>query len=160
MELEKLLYLQGVGAEFIDCFGNLVHIPAKDRQGILTTMLLPSSGHQHAFSRHSEALCHLNESYHQPLSESQVAAKISQLDIQPWLKPLHNFQWCLIDKPHVDIYLPERDSGALASRSTVKMHTLSRSLHRSMTVLLSVNTILTVSVIVSIAYFLFTLVCS
>ena len=118
MELEKLLYLQGVGAEFIDCFGNLVHIPAKDRQGILTTMLLPSSGHQHAFSRHSEALCHLNESYHQPLSESQVAAKISQLDIQPWLKPLHNFQWCLIDKPHVDIYLPERDSGAFS----IKIH--------------------------------------
>ena len=29
MGLEKLLYLQGVGAEFIDCFGNLVHIPAR-----------------------------------------------------------------------------------------------------------------------------------
>ena len=43
MGLEKLLYLQGVGSEFIDCFGQLVHIPSKDRQGILTSMLAKTS---------------------------------------------------------------------------------------------------------------------
>ncbi|AZG73127.1 4-alpha-glucanotransferase [Shewanella livingstonensis] len=112
MGLEKLLYLQGVGAEFIDCFGNLVHIPAKDRQGILTTMLLPSSFHEH------DHLHGVNESAlppfnvdafsQQQLSAQQIAARIEQLDVMPWLMPLHGFQWCGVDKPHVDIYLPER----------------------------------------------------
>jgi 4-alpha-glucanotransferase len=98
MGLEKLLYLQGVGAEFIDCFGNLVHIPATDRQGILTTMLLPTSFNQHQ--------CDPSE-YAQILTDAKVAKRIEQLDVAPWLEPLHRFQWCEIDTPHIDIQLPD-----------------------------------------------------
>ncbi|UAL41890.1 4-alpha-glucanotransferase [Shewanella inventionis] len=98
MGLEKLLYLQGVGAEFIDCFGNLVHIPAKDRQGILTTMLLPTSFNQHQ--------CDPSE-YAGLITDEKVAQRIELLDVSPWLLPLHRFQWCEIDNPHIDIQLPE-----------------------------------------------------
>ena len=40
MGLEKLLYLQGVGAEFIDCFGYNIHICPEDRNGILKSMCI------------------------------------------------------------------------------------------------------------------------
>ncbi|GGQ11962.1 4-alpha-glucanotransferase [Shewanella litoralis] len=98
MGLEKLLYLQGVGAEFIDCIGKLVHIPAKDRQGILTTMLIPTSFNQHQ--------CDPSE-YPHLLTEHNMAQRIEQLDVDPWLVPLHRFQWCEIDKPHIDVQLPD-----------------------------------------------------
>ncbi|QDE31112.1 4-alpha-glucanotransferase [Shewanella polaris] len=111
MELEKLLYLQGVGAEFIDCVGNHVHIPAKDRQGILTTMLLePSFYQQHLQTDLQQANqpALTSEALMQHcLSDQQIATRIEQLDVLPWLMPLHKFQWCNIDKPHVDIYLPD-----------------------------------------------------
>jgi 4-alpha-glucanotransferase len=114
MGLEKLLYLQGVGAEFIDCFGNLVHIPAKDRQGILTTMLLQSSfdqhEHLHGMNKPDQQLFDVQAFTQQHLSPPKIDARIAQLDVQPWLVPLHGFQWCTIDKPHVDIYLPEHYS--------------------------------------------------
>jgi 4-alpha-glucanotransferase len=98
MGLEKLLYLQGVGAEFIDCFGELVHIPAMDRQGILTTMLLPTSFNQHH--------CDPSE-YASLITDTKVAKRIEHLDVEPWLLPLHRFQWCEIDKPHIDVQLPD-----------------------------------------------------
>jgi 4-alpha-glucanotransferase len=118
MGLEKLLYLQGVGAEFIDFFGNLVHIPAKDRQGILTTMLLPSSLHRHDHlhgeNDSGQPLFDIDAFTQQQLSTQPIAARIEQLDVLPWLMPLHQFQWCAIDKPHIDIYLPEDYSFAFA----------------------------------------------
>ncbi|MGX9460050.1 4-alpha-glucanotransferase [Shewanella sp. A14] len=106
MGLEKLLYLQGVGAEFIDCFGNVVHIPAKDRQGILTTMLLEPSFYQQLQKTSLSTLSaqSLTEHY---LSQQNIVARIEQLDVLPWLMPLHQFQWCSIDKPYVEIYLPD-----------------------------------------------------
>ncbi|MBB1424962.1 4-alpha-glucanotransferase [Shewanella sp. SG44-2] len=130
MGLEKLLYLQGVGAEFIDCFGNLVHIPARDRQGILTTMLLQSSFHQHEHL-HDESdpqSFDVQDFTQQQLSQPRIDARIELLDVQPWLLPLHTFQWCTIDKPHVDVYLPENYvSGFVVTISGENIDTISVS---------------------------------
>ena len=87
MELEKLLYLQGVGAEFIDCFGNHIHIPAADREGILKTMCL--------------------DGRNAPWSEPWVVARIDELDAKPWQLAMASFQWCFIDEPSISVYLPD-----------------------------------------------------
>ncbi|QIR14649.1 4-alpha-glucanotransferase [Shewanella aestuarii] len=106
MGLEKLLYLQGVGSEFIDCFGQLVHIPSKDRLGILTSMRASTS----LIGLSEQQLCQLNDLQ----VHNQVNDAIYQLDVQPWLLPLHGFQWCLNRLPHIDVYLPEADPSQLA----------------------------------------------
>ncbi|WP_285162664.1 4-alpha-glucanotransferase [Shewanella goraebulensis] len=100
MGLEKLLYLQGVGAEFIDCFGNNVQISPEDRNGILKSMCLGYLGLQ----RQSDA---------DVLSGSYIEQRIYELDVKPWLNPLRQFQWSYVDTPSVEVYLPETFDGNL-----------------------------------------------
>ncbi len=98
MGLEKLLYLQGVGAEFIDCFGNHVHISPNDRKGILTSMCL--APHQ---SDVDGALSVLNDKF--------IEQRIHELDVAPWLKPIGTFQWTYVDEPYVELCLTEHFVG-------------------------------------------------
>ncbi|WP_153915255.1 4-alpha-glucanotransferase [Shewanella sp. TC10] len=100
MGLEKLLYLQGVGAEFIDCFGNNIQISSDDRNGILKSMCLDYSG--------------ISEDVDEPLlSDAYISQRIYDLDAKPWLKPLHQFQWSYVDAPVVEVFLPEYFLGQL-----------------------------------------------
>ncbi|QFU21846.1 4-alpha-glucanotransferase [Shewanella eurypsychrophilus] len=89
MGLDKLLYLQGVGAEFINCHGQDVTIPAEDRQGVLACML--------------DALGEIEST-----SEAKVdiERRVLQLDAKPWTQLLPGFQHTGVDKPHLHLYLP------------------------------------------------------
>ncbi|MBC3767358.1 4-alpha-glucanotransferase [Neptunicella marina] len=91
MGIDKLLYLQGVGAQFIDCFGQTIQIPHVDRLGILHSMLdqkqLPQS-----------------------LSDEFIHQRNTQLDATPWTKILPQFQWCYDDDLSVSLHLPELDT--------------------------------------------------
>ncbi|WP_416305979.1 4-alpha-glucanotransferase [Neptunicella sp. SCSIO 80796] len=89
MGLDKLFYLQGIGAEFIDCFGNTVVIPDDDRKGILQTMCA--------------------DQVEQPdslFSQEFIDTSIYQLDAAPWKVPLPAFQWCYADDLRISLYLP------------------------------------------------------
>ncbi|QQX81585.1 4-alpha-glucanotransferase [Shewanella sp. KX20019] len=85
MGLEKLLYLQGVGAEFVSCSGEKIYTPEQDRIGILRCML---AGEQH-------------------LNDELIASKIFALDALPWTHALPSFQHCCIEAPLLNLYLPE-----------------------------------------------------
>ncbi|MCL1068546.1 4-alpha-glucanotransferase [Shewanella olleyana] len=100
MGLEKLLYLQGVGAEFIDCFGNNIQISSDDRNGILKSMCL---GYSSTSDTADDFL----------LSDSFIGQRIYDLDAKPWLNPLHQFQWSYVDAPIIEVYLPEYFLGNL-----------------------------------------------
>lgn len=98
MELEKLLYLRGVGAEFTDCFGQYNRISETDRQGILTCMLLDNT---------QVASETMDVSVTQALfSDESIAGQIYELDALPWTQVLPEFQWCFVDEPWFSLYLP------------------------------------------------------
>ena len=103
MGLEKLLYLQGVGAEFIDCFGNHIHIPPSDREGILKSMCLEAS----AADSITQDLASKEAVPTEVLSPQWIEARIDTLDVAPWRTPLASFQWCYVDDPCVSVYLPD-----------------------------------------------------
>ncbi|MCL1045090.1 4-alpha-glucanotransferase [Shewanella electrodiphila] len=98
MGLEKLLYLQGVGAEFIDCFGNNIHICPEDRNGILKSMCLGYLD---------------KDPNKQSFSDAYIEQRIYELDVKPWLIPLHHFQWSNVDEPVVEVFFPESFIGQL-----------------------------------------------
>jgi len=96
VSLEKLLFLQGVGAEFIDCFGNHIHISPHDRQGILKTMCRDLPGTTDG-----------------ELPEDFIRERVLDLDARPWMLPLHSFQCSYINSPTVSIYLDKQFCGTL-----------------------------------------------
>lgn len=99
MGLEKLLYLQGVGAEFVSCSGENIYTPEQDRIGILRCML--------------ETGITDNQ---QLLSDEMVANKTFELDALPWTQPLPSFQHCSINAPLLSLYLPEHTNDLLNIR--------------------------------------------
>ncbi|PKH57376.1 4-alpha-glucanotransferase [Shewanella sp. Choline-02u-19] len=99
MGLEKLLYLQGVGAEFVSCSGENIYTPEQDRIGILRCML--------------DAGITDNQ---QRLSDDMVASKTFELDALPWTQPLPSFQHCSINAPLLSLYLPENTNDLLNIR--------------------------------------------
>ncbi|WP_438862507.1 4-alpha-glucanotransferase [Neptunicella sp.] len=89
MALDKLLYLQGVGAEFIDCFGRTVIIPEDDRRGILQTMCADQV-----------------EQPEQLFTPEFIQHRNYVLDAAGWKDPLPDFQWCYVDDLRLNLYLP------------------------------------------------------
>ncbi|MCL1048812.1 4-alpha-glucanotransferase [Shewanella abyssi] len=98
MGLEKLLYLQGVGAEFVSCSGEKIYTPEQDRIGILRCMLDGD----------------ITENLQQPLSDETIANKTFALDALPWTQVLPSFQHCTIDTPLLNLYLPENINDLLS----------------------------------------------
>lgn len=90
MGLEKLLYLQGVGAEFVSCSGENIVTPEQDRIGILRCMLAGS----------------VQDSDEAQISAEQIAEKIYQLDAMPWTQALPLFQHTSVDSPELSVFLP------------------------------------------------------
>ncbi|NKF51068.1 4-alpha-glucanotransferase [Shewanella sp. WXL01] len=98
MGLDKLLYLQGVGAEFVDCFGQHIRIPMQDRVGILKAMLSNErSSVDDAEECKSQFESHI------------VEARNHQLDVEPWFEQLPKFQFSHLDKPTLHMHLIEQD---------------------------------------------------
>lgn len=89
MGLEQLLYLQGVGAEFIDCHGQGVTIPVEDRHGVLECMLDSSSESTPLIA--------------DPLA---VEGRVVALDATPWTRVLPEFQHSHTDNPSFNLHLP------------------------------------------------------
>lgn len=88
MGLEKLLYLQGVGAEFINFSGQNIRIPAQDREGVLRCML----------DKLVDTRGEIDAEY--------LQRRIHELDAKPWTLGLHGFQHTYLDEPEVSLYLP------------------------------------------------------
>nr|WP_229380970.1 4-alpha-glucanotransferase [Shewanella psychropiezotolerans] len=88
MGLEKLLYLQGVGAEFINFSGQNIRIPAQDREGVLRCML----------DKLVDTRGEIDAGY--------LERRIHELDAKPWTLGLHGFQHTYLDEPEVSLYLP------------------------------------------------------
>ncbi|MFQ6370136.1 4-alpha-glucanotransferase [Shewanella sp. YIC-542] len=96
MDLEKLLYLQGVGNGFVDCDGQHHTTPAADRLSIL------------------QAMCHGELA---PLDDTAFAVwseqRIDLLDARPWRTLLLPFQWCYTDTPKLRFRCPQTFDGEL-----------------------------------------------
>ncbi|MDN4503425.1 4-alpha-glucanotransferase [Alteromonadaceae bacterium BrNp21-10] len=89
MGLDKLLYLQGVGAEFVDCNGTNITIEYSDRVGILQTMLTD-------VATPSQAV----------FNPDFVDQRNHMLDAEPWTQLLPAFQWTYLDEPSIELSLP------------------------------------------------------
>ncbi|MDO6678880.1 4-alpha-glucanotransferase [Shewanella sp. 4_MG-2023] len=114
MGLGKLLYLQGVGAEFIDCFGNNVQIQPLDRNGILQSMCVNDASTKGASTSDTLNNIAANRSFvSSTLSDEFIQQRIFELDAAPWLQPLHGFQWSYVDDPIVEFHLPEHFTGSI-----------------------------------------------
>ncbi|MBB1267847.1 4-alpha-glucanotransferase [Shewanella sp. SR44-3] len=118
MGLEKLLYLQGIGAEFIDCLGHKVTIEHKDRLGILASMLLHKPWEEGAINaahllQNSSVQNGLvpaslaQDELAQAFDDDFIDQRIFDLDVAPWFEPVHAFQWCYQDQPALDFFFPE-----------------------------------------------------
>ncbi|MDB2386116.1 4-alpha-glucanotransferase [Shewanella sp.] len=86
MGLDKLLYLQGVGADFVNSLGERVEIAEQDRVAMLRCML-PAQWSK------------------TDLSAEQIAQRIYQLDAEPWTQLLPPFQHTSTDKPTLSLFL-------------------------------------------------------
>ncbi|WP_144207399.1 4-alpha-glucanotransferase [Shewanella donghaensis] len=113
MGLEKLLYLQGVGAEFIDCFGNNVQIQPRDRNGILQSMCSSDCMVDEVKNNSEQAITYDNESSLAGLSDNYIQERIYELDAAPWTLPLQGFQWSYVDNPTTEFYLPANFKGKI-----------------------------------------------
>ncbi|WP_394200241.1 4-alpha-glucanotransferase [Shewanella waksmanii] len=87
MGLDKLLYLRGVGAEFVDCSGQLTSISCQDRQAMLQAMLNV-----------------------EVIDDALIAAQIDQLDVQPWRDMLPVFQHCYVDQLSLEFHLADNET--------------------------------------------------
>jgi 4-alpha-glucanotransferase len=114
MGLEKLLYLQGIGAEFIDCLGKKVTIHHKDRLGILASMLLDNDALKtcanvsRSVDQNTLVQGKLTrDGLAQAFNDEFIEQHIFDLDVAPWFEPVHAFQWCYQDAPALDFFFPE-----------------------------------------------------
>lgn len=102
MDLDKLLYLQGVGNGFVDCNGVYHDTPAPDREFLLKTMCF-------------EQVADLqNEDF-----ASWVDARIDELDAKPWTKLLRPLQWTHAHEPCLSFHVPAEFSGDLLLEFTI-----------------------------------------
>ena len=106
MSLDKLLYLQGVGASFINYSGELTVQSLADRIQILGCMLgqlkqpdfdLTQYDPDGFVARNAEA----------------IEARIEQLDAKPWQRPLPVFQHTSLVQPSITLFLPQGDERLL-----------------------------------------------
>ena len=96
MDLDKLLYLQGVGNGFVDCNGVYHDTPTPDREFLLKTM---------CFEQVAEL---------QPNEfAAWVDARIDELDVKPWTKLLRPLQWTHAHEPCLSFHVPADFSGDL-----------------------------------------------
>lgn len=97
MGLQKLLYLQGVGAEFVSCSGENIVTPEQDRIGILHCMLTSAA------QQRCEPV----------ISAEQVDERIYQLDAMPWTQRLPLFQHTTLDNPELSVFIPSDSDSRL-----------------------------------------------
>lgn len=103
MDLEKLLYLQGVGNGFVDCDGHYHPTPAADRQAIL------------------QAMCHAElAATDGQLTADWVTQRIDLLDAAPWHNFLQPFQWSVADTPAIRFRCPQAYTGSLTLNITTE----------------------------------------
>lgn len=96
MDLDKLLYLQGVGNGFVDCNGVYHETPTSEREYLLKTM------------------CHEQLAQVSAADYPQwVDDRIDELDAQPWTKLLRPLQWADVESPVVTFQVPAQFSGKL-----------------------------------------------
>ncbi|MFT5704806.1 MAG: 4-alpha-glucanotransferase [Shewanella sp.] len=93
MGLEQLLYLQGVGARFVNCDGQEIEIPFSDRKGLLQCML----------DGEDPSVC----------SSQFIDERAHLLDAKPWTDVLHTFQHTSENVPSVSMYLRSEHSGSI-----------------------------------------------
>ncbi|WP_298768189.1 4-alpha-glucanotransferase [uncultured Shewanella sp.] len=94
MALDNLLYLQGIGDEYVDYKGEHVVISDVNRQGVLRSLM----------SQSSQVVD--EEEIDLPLTDEQIQTRIDELAHHPWTLPLPRFQYCYLDELKMDIILP------------------------------------------------------
>lgn len=106
MSLDKLLYLQGVGASFINYSGELTVQSAVDRVQVLACMLGQLKQPQFDLTQYDPqgfvARNHL-----------AIEARIEQLDAKPWERALPTFQHTNLEQPTITLFLPQGDERLL-----------------------------------------------
>lgn len=113
MSLDKLLYLQGVGASFINYSGELTVQPLEDRIQILACML--GQIEQPRFD-----LTALDVDLFVSRNSQAMEARIEQLDATHWRVALPKFQHTDLDNPSITLYLPQGDSRLLTLELTTE----------------------------------------
>ncbi len=103
MDLDKLLYLQGVGNGFTDCNGVYHETPTSEREYLLRTMCY-------------EQLAQVSAADY----PQWVASRIDELDAQPWTKLLRPLQWADVEHPVVTFQVPAQFSGKLTLTLSVE----------------------------------------
>ena len=101
MALSDLLYLHGIGDEYVNYKGENIVIPDEDREGVLRSLISQSSQVADA------------DDIDTPLTESQIQTRIDELVHQPWLLPLPRFQYCYLDQLQMDIVLSAKEQGSI-----------------------------------------------
>ncbi|GIU09229.1 MULTISPECIES: 4-alpha-glucanotransferase [unclassified Shewanella] len=105
--LSKLLYLQGVGAEFINSDGVNVQIPQQDRNGVLQAMLTQTAPDLSFDACHSQQ----NDAYN--ATNTWIDKRIYQLDADPWTQPVAHFQHSNNVEPKISFQVPADYSGCV-----------------------------------------------
>ncbi|QSX32873.1 4-alpha-glucanotransferase [Shewanella avicenniae] len=100
MDLDKLLYLQGVGNSFVDCDGIYHEIPLEDRVNLLRTMC-------------GKQLAQYEQSAAEDGFATWVDARIDELDAAPWRSLLRAFQWTSAQQPLLTFQVPADYVGEL-----------------------------------------------
>ncbi|WP_052813761.1 4-alpha-glucanotransferase [Shewanella sp. cp20] len=97
--LEKLLYLQGVGASYSDYSGRMVHHSQAERLGILACLLANCT--QPEFN-----LDDLSPDAFVAANGEAIAERNFALDAAPWQRPLAAFQFACLTAPSFILSLP------------------------------------------------------
>lgn len=92
MGLEKLLYLQGVGASYSDYSGRLVHHSQAERLGLLACLLANCT--QPKFH-----LDDLSPDGFVAANGEAIEERNFDLDVAPWQRPLATFQFACLTEP-------------------------------------------------------------
>ncbi|QYK02338.1 4-alpha-glucanotransferase [Shewanella psychrotolerans] len=106
MSLDKLLYLQGVGASFINYSGELTVQSSADRVQILGCML----------GQLKQPLFDLTQTTPEDFVDRNakaIEARIEQLDAKPWQRALPIFQHTNLKEPCITLFFPQGDERLL-----------------------------------------------
>ncbi|MCE9685206.1 4-alpha-glucanotransferase [Shewanella sp. AS16] len=123
MGLEQLLYLHGVGAEFVDCFGRQIRIPQEDRLGVLSAMVggsLPEPPVQPLGAGHDSLAFMAAPLRVEQAPDSWIDKRIYELDAHPWTRVLPGFHWCHVDDAWLSCYLADDFCGHLQLQLTTE----------------------------------------
>ncbi|MCG9753682.1 4-alpha-glucanotransferase [Shewanella insulae] len=109
MGLEKLLYLQGVGASYSDYSGRMVHHSQAERLGLLACLLANCT--QPKFH-----LDDLSPDGFVAANGEAIVKRNFDLDVAPWQRPLAVFQFACLTEPSFILSLPSEMQGDLRVR--------------------------------------------